>query len=81
MSAYYLPRLLSMGHENIFSTPMMQESLSFLFRRESFRKKKHTDFMCYRHRVFTDEAICNNGFDKLLKLKTFQNQRFSCSLI
>ena len=55
----YLQRLLSMEHENIASSFMMQESLSFVFYR-GFQKKKayglHV-FMCSCHRALLMKLI------------------------
>ena len=72
----YFQILLSMGHENIASTSMMQESLSFVLQIEGFKRKK-----AYGLHVFLSQYLLMKLFDKLLKLKTFQKQPFSCSLI
>ena len=72
----YFHILLSMGHENSASTSMMQESLSFVFQTEGFKRKK-----AYGLHVFLSQHLLMKLFDKLLKLKTFQKQPFSCSLI
>ena len=61
----YFQRLPSMGHENIASFPMVQESFGFIFRIKGFRKKESIWTSC----VFVTEHLLM----KLLVTLSFTN--------